>query len=107
MKHFPLARQSGRVALLLGVLDGTVQEQELKYAVNEDIQPRPRVKPVVAGHKRYESVTAAAKAFRQSGHPLWQEYQVKYRTDPERLRAVARVISYRATRDTFPGFYWV
>lgn len=107
MKHFPLARQSGRVALLLGVLAQAVTAQEIQAAVLLDTEKRPRVKPVVAGGRRYSSVIAAADGLARRKHPLWTSIVGQYGSVSLGRLAVARAISYRATKDTFHGFYWI
>ena len=107
MKYFPLARQSGRVALLLGVLDQTVTAREIQSAVLQDTEKRPRVKPVVASGRRYSSLKAAAEGLVARQDQLAVESMLRYGPGERMMRALERAISYRATRDTFHGFYWI
>lgn len=106
MKHFPLARQAGRVALLLGVLDQTVTEKEIRAAVVNDTLPRPRTKPVVAAGRRYSSLKAAAEGLVARKHELAMDAMFRYGPTDRMLKAVERAISYRATKDDVRGFYW-
>ena len=95
--EFPLTNSSRRIALLTGVLAGTVGSRELKHHIALDAEPRPYKKPVVAWGKRYESISAAAAAahtrFRWTGQDrteaAWQKY-------------IARLCN----ADCWAGFYW-
>jgi len=91
---FPLTRQSGRVALLLGVLDGHVGVQELQAAVALDVEPRPHRRPVMAWGRRFESITQAAAeaARRQPGVMTARSWQ--------------RWVKQQADADCWAGFYW-
>lgn len=108
MSHFPLARQAARVALLLGILDQTVTNTEIRIWAEQDIQKRPRTKPVVAGGRRYGSVKAAAEGLKNRNHWLYQEISCRYAPgyEAQMMLALARAISYRASCDNVQGFFW-
>lgn len=101
---FPLSSQAGRVALLAGVLAGHVGKEEIRNAMVQDTEKRPRSKPVVAWDRRFESVTQAA------------HWAVRWRPevagrgvvagDHAALERVRKMISTRATQDCWAGFYW-
>lgn len=92
-KEFPLAGQSGRVAILLGVLDGSVKEAEIKHYVSRDVEKRPFRKPVVANGVRYESVTAAARAIAKSN-------------ELNAVEAERKRIAQLCNEDCWVGYYW-
>lgn len=101
--QFPLSTQAGRVALLAGVLSGHVGKQEIVRAIEQDMETRPRVKPVMAWNRRFESVTAAA------------HWAIRWKPefcaggiagDHARLERARKLIGRRATQDCWEGFFW-
>jgi hypothetical protein len=101
--QFPLSTQAGRVALLAGIMSGYVTKQEIAHAITQDMETRPRIKPVMAWGRRFESVTAAAHwAIR------WKpDFCAKgIAGDHARLERARKLIARRATQDCWAGFYW-
>lgn len=96
-REFPLTAQAGRVALLLGVMDGTVTQAEVQAAVTQDVQPRPRVKPVMAMGTRYASVKQAAMALAGSRD---------YDAVTSMRRRIARECNNDYRGRAHPDFYW-
>jgi homoserine kinase len=92
--HFPLATQSGRVALLTGVLAGVVGKDELQQAVTQDVQRRQYRKPCVSYGIRYDSVSEAARAAGAVG--------ARAHLFPNMVKNISRW----CTQDCWEGFYW-
>jgi|SRR5690606_38487399 len=91
--QFTLASQAGRVALLLGVLDGTVQEREVKAAVAADVEKRKHSKPVVAAGMWFPSVNAAARYLAREDKHI-------------DVCNLAKTIARKCNADCWEGFYW-
>lgn len=91
--QFKLASQAGRVALLLGVLDGTVGEPEIKDAIARDVEPRAYRKPVVAAGMWFPSVNSAAR---------YLSLQEKHME----VQSLAKLIARKCNEDCWEGFYW-
>ena len=90
---FPLASSANRIALLVGVLEGTVPAAQIKAEVEHDSLARPYRKPVVAEGIRFDSVTDAAKALTMSDD---------HRVVESRRQQIARWCN----ADNVDGYYW-
>jgi hypothetical protein len=95
-RSFPLTSQAGRVALLTGILAGVVGAQEILAAVADDVETRPRRKPVRAWDRRFPSITAAAE---------WARQEFRW-SDPRSVAAWRQQIARLCNQDCWPGFYW-
>ncbi len=100
---FPLSTQAGRVALLMGLVNGTVKKAELRAAIIQDTEKRPYCKPIVAEGKRFDSVIDAA-------HWLYRTTPASHGTKHADHHAVIARIRKRiakwATADNVPGYFW-
>jgi hypothetical protein len=107
---FPLQKSSGRVGLLLGVIDGTVGREEIQAAVLQDTQKREYRKPVVVprafgGEVRFESVTEAAKYLLR--HECGEDgVQLTGQAYARRLDCLQHRISRLCNADDTPHYYW-
>jgi hypothetical protein len=100
---FRLARQNERVSLLLNVMDGVVGADQLAQIIQEDVEARPRFKPVVAFDRRFGSVIEAAHwALR------WRpEFGASGASgEHARLERVRKLIARKCNQDCWAGFYW-
>lgn len=100
-KVFPLTISANRLALLGGVLSGTVGDKEVESAMIADSGKRAYRKPVRAEGIYFESVTEAAKVLvsmrkaRMSGDEFFRAVQ------SEQHR-----ISRKCNQDCHDGYYW-
>jgi hypothetical protein len=111
MKHrqypkFPLDSISGRVALLLGVLNQQVTDVELKDAMLHDTQPRPHVKPVVVEGIRFASVTDAAHWLYRHRPALAHSRTGLMAGESAAIDRLKKRVSRWATQDCWAGYYW-
>lgn len=100
---FSLDSIAGRVALLTGIVAGTVGKAEIRAAVLADVQPRKMRKPVVAWNRRFESVTDAAHWGYRKHPESHGRVQADYHAVIERMR---KNVAKWATADNVPGFFW-
>lgn len=98
---FPLATSANRIALLTGILAGTVGDREVEAAVLKDTEARRRTKPVVAEGIRFDSVTNAAKHIVLSQHKRMPK-DVFYRSVQSQIKRISRMCS----QDCWEGYYW-
>lgn len=94
-QQFPLASSSWRVALLTGVLAGTVQPQEIQHHLALDVEPRPRQKPVMVWNQRFPSIQAAAE---------WCQRQPWGRR--RSLASLRHEIRRACDQDCWENYYW-
>ena len=91
---FPLTTVAGRVGLLAGITAGTVTREEVEAAVLKDTEKRPYRKPVVAGGRRYDSISEAAEEI--AG---WKSHHSK-------VLAMQKTIARYCNADNVEGYYW-
>lgn len=98
---FPLAISSNRIALLTGILSGTVGDREVEAAVLKDTEKRAHRKPVVAEGIYFESVTEAAKVLvtTRTGRMTKDTF---FRAVQSEQKRIAR----KCTQDCWDGYYW-
>lgn len=98
---FPLASSANRIALLTGIIAGTVGDKEVEAAVLKDTEARRRSKPVCAEGLYFASVTEAAKFLvtAENGRLNKDTY---YRKVQARVKKISRM----CTEDCFDGYYW-
>lgn len=98
---FPLASSANRIALLTGILAGTVGEREVEHAVLKDTETRRRAKPVVVEGIRFDSVTDAAKYMvLQTGTRMNKDRF--YHSVQSQIKRISRMCS----QDCWEGYYW-
>jgi len=98
---FPLATSCNRIALITGIVAGTVPREEVEAAVIKDLERRPHKKPVVAEGIRFDSVTDAAKfivALQGKRMPKDEFFR--------RVQGQIKRISRMCTQDCWEGYYW-
>lgn len=98
---FPLASSANRVAIITGLLAGTVSKVEAELAVERDVGKRTRCKPVVAAGVRYDSVSDAAK-FLVLIRPGRSSKEAFFRAVQSEQKRIARL----CTQDCWDGYYW-
>lgn len=98
---FPLTQSANRIALLCGIIAGTVEKKEVEAAVINDTLPRPRKKPVCAEGIYYPSVTAAAQAIVLSRRARLNKEEYRRAVQSESKR-IARMCE----QDCWNGYYW-
>lgn len=98
---FPLASSCNRIALLTGIVAGTVPNAEIEAAVLKDTEKRKRNKPVVAEGIRFDSVTDAAR------HMVAQSRMRLSKDDYfDLVQRKMKKISRMCTQDCWEGYYW-
>ena len=103
-KNFPLQTQAYRIALLSGVLSGTVDRPEIEHAMVVDSGRRPYRRKVVAGGKFYDSIADAARAMlKRDAHLL---KQLPPGEIAKRFDANKKFITYVCDKDDTEGYYW-
>ena len=98
---FPMASSAHRIAIVTGLLAGTVDREEAMVAVIQDAQGRAHKKPVVAEGVRYDSVTDAAKflVLVRGGRSSKEQF---FRAVQCEQKRIARL----CTQDRWEGYYW-
>jgi hypothetical protein len=98
---FPLASSANRIALLSGVLSGTVGDREVEAAMLKDSESRRRDKPVRAEGIYFASVTEAAKVL------VTNQYgRLDKDTYYRKVQAKIKQISRMCTEDCHDGYFW-
>lgn len=100
-KVFPLTFSANRVALLTGVLSGTVGDKEVEAAVLKDTEKRAYRKPVRAEGAYFESVTEAAKVLVSMRNGRMDKDSFFRAVQSEQHR-----ISRLCNKDQTEGYYW-
>lgn len=98
---FPLASSANRIALLLGIVAGTVDNTEIEHAVLLDSSPRNTRKPVRAEGIYFDSVTDAAKVLVTMRHARLNKNEFYRLVELERKR-----IARKCSQDCWEGYYW-
>lgn len=98
---FPLASSANRIALLLEVHNGTVDNNELKSALLHDSSKRPYRKPVCAEGIYFPSVTEAAKTLVTVRNDRMSR-DAFYRAVQSEVKRISRL----CTEDCHDGYYW-
>ena len=98
---FPLASSSNRVALLTGIVAGTVGKAEITEAVLKDTLRRKHKKPVVAEGMYFDSVTDAAR-FLVSRCVRSTNNNVYFDLVQSKMKSISRM----CTQDCWEGYYW-
>lgn len=98
---FPMASSAHRIAIVSGMLAGTVEKEEAMQEVLHDMTPRAHKKPVVAEGQRYDSVTDAAKflVLVRGGRSSKEQF---FRAVQCEQKRIARL----CTQDCWDGYYW-
>ncbi len=98
---FPMASSAHRIAIVSGMLAGTVGRQEAMMNIAQDAVPRAHKKPVVAEGQRYDSVTDAAKflVLVRGGRSSKEKF---FRAVQSEQKRIARL----CTQDCWEGYYW-
>ena len=98
---FPLASSANCIALLSGVLSGTVGDREVEAAMLKDSEARRRAKPVRAEGIYFASVTEAAKVL------VTNQYgRLDKDTYYRKVQAKIKQISRMCTEDCHDGYFW-
>jgi hypothetical protein len=99
--EFPLAQSANRVALLCGVVAGTVDRAEVEAAVINDTLPRPYKKAVCAEGQYYRSITEAARSrvLARNSRMNKERYRLA-------VQAEAKQIARMCDQDCWNGYYW-
>lgn len=97
----PLTRSTGRIALLLDLLEHGVDRAQLESQVLRECEPRVRNKPVVVEDRRFDTVAAAACYLQLRYHPQANPFeavriQTNYRSQIRRW----------CNADDREGYYW-
>jgi len=100
-KVFPMASSANRIALLSGVLSGTVGDREVEAVMLVDSEPRAYRKPVRAEGIYFESVTEAAKVLVSMRNGRMDKDSFFRAVQSEQKR-----ISRKCTQDCWDGYYW-
>jgi len=98
---FPLASSSNRIALLTGIVAGTVGKAEITKAVLKDTERRKHKKPVVAEGMYFDSVTDAAR-FLVSKGVRGLHKDVYFDLVQSKMKKISRM----CTQDCWAGYYW-
>jgi hypothetical protein len=98
---FPLASSANRIALLTGILSGTVGDREVEAAVLKDTEKRKRKKPVVAEGIYFDSVTDAARYMVNKSHA-----RLKKDDYFDLVQSNLKRISRMCSQDCWEGYYW-
>jgi hypothetical protein len=98
---FPLASSANRIALLTGIVAGTVGDKEVEAAMLKDSESRRRAKPVRAEGIYFASVTEAAKVL------VTNQYgRLDKDTYYRKVQAKIKQISRMCTEDCHDGYFW-
>jgi hypothetical protein len=98
---FPLASSANRIALLTGIIAGTVGDREVEAAVLKDTESRLRTKPVRAEGLYFASVTEAAKTLVTAEHGRLDK-DTYYRKVQARIKKISRMCN----EDCHEGYFW-
>ena len=98
---FPLASSANRIALLTGIVAGTVGDKEVEAAVLKDTEARLRAKPVRAEGLYFASVTEAAKTLVTAEHGRLDK-DTYYRKVQSRIKKISRMCN----EDCHDGYFW-
>lgn len=98
---FPLASSANRIALLTGIVAGTVGDKEVEAAVLKDTEKRRRSKPVRAEGLYFASVTEAAKTLVTAEYGRLDK-NTYYRAVQARIKKISRMCN----EDCHDGYFW-
>ena len=98
---FPMASSANRIALLSGVLSGTVDNREVESVMLKDSEKRAHRKPVRAEGAYFASVTDAAKVLVSMRNGRMDK-DTFFRAVQSEQKRIARL----CTQDQTDGYYW-
>lgn len=98
---FPLASSAYRIAVISGLIAGTVTRNEAMMNIVVDATQRRHKKPVVAEGVRYDSVSDAAK-FLVLLRPGRSSKEAFFRAVQNEQKRIARLCN----QDRSEGYYW-